>query len=104
LKTIKGNHYYLLFDHKSRNIPEELLQKEIKINWSWEDGKMVRIINDDIAYDIPFTYDEEGRAIPNVRIFKDSTGQEIIYTNNITFFLDNLHYNKILVSSNITDN
>jgi len=50
-------------------------------------------------YSVPYTVDEHGLIIPDIQIYKHkATGTEIIYSNNLTHFLDEFNYNKIIFS------
>jgi hypothetical protein len=50
-------------------------------------------------YSVPYTVDETGNVIPDIRVFKDkATGTEVIYSKNLTHFLDEFNYNGIVFS------
>lgn len=101
LKVLNGNHIYLGFP------PEEIDVDLTKVNIETEiDGDtMYRITPEGRRlYSIPYTIDSEGKYIPNIEVYQTFDGQEIIYSDNISYFLDEFSYNDLLISNNPNSN
>lgn len=98
LKVLNGNHVYLGFP------PEEIDFDLTKVNIETEiDGDIMYRITPEGGrrlYSIPYTINSEGKYIPNINIYQTFDGQEIIYSDNLSYFLDEFSYNDILISNN----
>ena len=104
LKTISGKNYYLLYQGSETKIPSDLQpisDEQFYNNLDWVGEKCYRLDFDGHRlYELPYTK-ENGKITFNAKIYTDSKGNEIIYTNNITNFVNNLNYNNIEFSPHI---
>lgn len=100
LKTLNGNHIYLGL------IPQVIDQEELTpVNFDIEvDGDVVYRITPDgqRMYSIPYHLGENGTIIRDVQIYRTFDGQEVIYSNNLSHFLDEFNYSHIIFSANGT--
>ncbi len=91
LKKSNGDHYYLLTTDQLINTTG--LQK-VQIYTSYEDDILYRIdTNGEIMYEIT----------DNTSIYTDNYGNEIIVSDNLNFYINNLNYDNIQIS-NIIEN
>ena len=103
LKTLNGEHIYLAKLTKDF-IPNSRIQQEVSLefptNFEWDGEVLYRITPlGKRLYSVPYTVDETGNVIPDIRVFKDkATGTEVIYSKNLTHFLDEFNYNGIVFS------
>ena len=103
LKTLNGEHIYLAKLTKDF-IPNSRIQQEVLLefptNFEWDGEVLYRITPlGKRLYSVPYTVDETGNVIPDIRVFKDkATGTEVIYSKNLTHFLDEFNYNGIVFS------
>ena len=103
LKTLNGEHIYLAKLTKDF-IPNIRIQQEVSLefptNFEWDGEVLYRITPlGKRLYSVPYTVDETGNVIPDIRVFKDkATGTEVIYSKNLTHFLDEFNYNGIVFS------
>ena len=89
-KVSNGNHYYLL----KKGSSTKGLTKVDDIQVYTEDGKTYRTdIYGNIMYEIT----------PDTEIYKASNGTEVIVTDNLSFYIDNLHYDSIKLSESLKD-
>lgn len=97
LKKQDGNHIYIT-DQLSQITDNDFQKVDIyTIN---EDGKTYRTDEEgNILYEL-YT-DPNGKF--NFNIYQDSQGNEIIVTDNILFYLNNLSYDYLQLSSNISE-
>lgn len=97
LKTLNGNHIYLGL------IPQNIDYGELtRVDIDFEiDGDIVYRITPDgqRLYSIPYHLGANGRIIPDVQIYRTFDGQEIIYSDNLTHFLDEFKYSHIIFSA-----
>lgn len=106
LKTLNGEHIYLA-RLTSDFIPNNQIQQEVQLefptNFEWDGEVLYRITPlGKRLYSVPYTTDETGNVIPDIRVFKDkASGTEVIYSRNLTHFLDEFNYNGIVFSQRI---
>lgn len=106
LKTLNGEHIYLA-RLTSDFIPNNQIQQEVQLefptNFEWDGEILYRITPlGKRLYSVPYTTDETGNVIPDIRVFKDkATGTEVIYSRNLTHFLDEFNYTGIVFSQRI---
>ena len=106
LKTLNGEHIYLARltnDFIPNNRIQQEVQLEFPTNFEWDGEVLYRITPlGKRLYSVPYTTDETGNVIPDIRVFKDkATGTEIIYSRNLTHFLDEFNYTGIVFSQRI---
>lgn len=90
LKRLNGKHYYILDSTNSSQLTNDL-QEITPIIIQNESGEYFRLDqNKNKIYQV---------YSPNDRFYVDKTGTEIIVTNNIKFYLDNLNYSSIKFSN-----
>ena len=100
LKTLNGKHIYIGL------IPQNIDYGEltpVSIQGLTEiDGDVLYRITPEgeRLYSIPYHLGENGRIIPDVQIYRTFDGEEIIYSNNLSHFLDEFNYNQIVFSPN----
>lgn len=98
LKTLNGKHIYIGL------IPQNIDYGEltpVSIQGLTEiDGDVLYRITPEgeRLYSIPYHLGENGRIIPDVQIYRTFDGEEIIYSNNLSHFLDEFNYNQIVFS------
>lgn len=93
LKNVSGNNYYLI--QRTKNSNHSGLQKvPLRIDW---DGQIANAIDDDgnIKYQVPYHKDSQGNVIFDAEIYIDNVGNEIIYTDKVSEFLNQLSYSYI---------
>lgn len=89
LKNSNGNHYYLQTKEQVLNTN---LSKLENIHTATIDGTTYRVDQDgNILYEL----------IEGTEIYKDSKGNEIIVTNNLNYYIENLEYDSIQLSDNL---
>ena len=103
LKTLNGEHIYLARltnDFIPNNRIQQEVQLEFPTNFEWNGEILYRITPlGKRLYSVPYTTDETGNIIPDIRVFKDkATGTEVIYSKNLTHFLDEFNYTGIVFS------
>ena len=106
LKTLNGEHIYLA---RLTNdfIPNNQIQQEVQLEFPTNfelDGEVLYRITPlgKRLYSVPYTTDETGNIIPDIRVFKDkATGTEVIYSRNLTHFLDEFNYTGIVFSQRV---
>lgn len=98
LKTLNGKHIYIGL------VPQNIDYGEltpVSIQGLTEiDGDVLYRITPEgeRLYSIPYHLGENGRIIPDVQIYRTFDGEEIIYSNNLSHFLDEFNYNQIVFS------
>lgn len=95
LKVLNGNHIYLGLT------PEEIdtdnLSK-VDIETEIDGDTLYRVTpQGNRLYSIPYHL-IDNKYIPDVQIYRTSDGTEIIYSNNLTHFLDEFSYNAIVIA------
>lgn len=98
LKTLNGKHIYIGL------IPQNIDYGEltpVSIQGLTEiDGDVLYRITPEgeRLYSIPYHLGENGRIIPDVQIYRTFDEEEVIYSNNLSHFLDEFNYNQIVFS------
>lgn len=88
LKVASGDHYYLL----EKGASTKGLTKKEGVQVITEEGKTYRVdINGNILYEIS----------PNTEIYEGANGTEVIVTDDLGFYLDELHYDSIKLSDTL---
>ena len=106
LKTLNGEHIYLA-RLTSDFIPNLQTQQEVPLEFPTNfelDGEVLYRVTPlgKRLYSVPYTTDDTGNIIPDIRVFKDkATGIEVIYSRNLTNFLDEFNYSEIVFSQRI---
>lgn len=106
LKTLNGEHIYLA-RLTSDFIPNNRIQQEVQLefptNFEWDGEILYRITpTGKRLYSVPYSVDKTGNVIPDIRVFKDkATGTEVIYSRNLTHFLDEFNYTGVVFSQRI---
>ena len=112
LNIVNGRDIKLKHDtqkYSSNNITSQMYlgasrYKEIPIATSLIDGQLYRVDPTDsnnVYYAIPYTI-QNGKYVPNCKIFRKGK-DEIIVTDDFTFFLNSLDYNNIQMNIDETD-
>lgn len=106
LKTLNGEHIYLARltnDFIPNNQIQQEVQLEFPTNFEWDGEILYRITPlGKRLYSVPYSIDETGNVIPDIRVFKDkASGVEVIYSRNLTHFLDEFNYTGIVFSSRV---
>lgn len=90
LKTSSGNHYYLLTKRQVMN--SGLIR--IKPEYVVLDGKTYRLdANQNIMYEMS----------PDTEIYQDNLGNEVIVTDDLEFYINNLSYDSIKLSDRLVN-
>lgn len=106
LKVLSGEHIYLARLTEDF-IPNPKTQQEVQLefptNFEWDGDVLYRITPlGKRLYSVPYTTDRTGNVVPDIRVFKDkSTGIEVIYSRNLTHFLDEFNYSELVFSQRI---
>ena len=88
LKRLNGDHVYLI---TSEDLAESSLKEKTDVYYNYIDGKLWRV--DAVGNRIYQVSSTEDKIYIN-----EATGVEVIKTNNLTFYLDNLNYQNIEIS------
>lgn len=90
LKTSSGNHYYLLTKRQVMNSGLTRIKPESVVL----DGKTYRLdANQNIMYEMS----------PDTEIYQDNLGNEVIVTNDLEFYINNLSYDSIKLSDRLVN-
>ena len=88
LKRLNGDHVYLI---TSEDLAESSLKEKTDVYYNYIDGKLWRV--DAVGNRIYQVSSENDKIYVN-----EATGVEVIKTDNLTFYLDNLNYQNIEIS------
>lgn len=90
LKTSSGNHYYLLTKRQVMNSGLTRIKPEYVVL----DGKTYRLdANQNIMYEMS----------PDTEIYQDNLGNEVIVTDDLEFYINNLSYDSIKLSDRLVN-
>lgn len=90
LKTSSGNHYYLLTKRQVMNSGLTRIKPEYMVL----DGKTYRLdANQNIMYEMS----------PDTEIYQDNLGNEVIVTDDLEFYINNLSYDSIKLSDRLVN-
>lgn len=108
--TVKTNCYDIAFLGQKKNIyiaysgfrslPENFIEKKMLI--SYDKGHCYRLDEDsgNIIYELPA--DKYGNYKENIKLFVDEFGNEVLLTDDIDFFVENLDYVDVKLSNSFT--
>lgn len=91
----RKQHVYLL--HSASEVPEGLTKKELHYIVEGNTYYRVNAMNNKL-YVIPTTKNAEGVTVPNIEIYEDSNGNEIIRSSNLIHFLDQFNGQYLQIS------
>lgn len=96
LKSLDGNHIYLGFP------PTEVSENLTRVNLETEiDNDVLYRITPEgrRLYTIPYHLNQNKKIVPEVEIYKTYDGNEIIYSHNLTHFLNEFSYNSVIITN-----